>query len=233
LEPNNKVQVFGLSPGGYIRYDENGITMSNLNGFQVWYDNNCQPKHEINTFMTTKNAIDFKESGSYKMNESLKYEDEIFENGVVDMGSLNHSFTIGRIAGLLFNDERFTVMPELTLDASQIDLSQFSVKAKKDLKPDISIYPNTVKRQRRDVIRMPQMPLLAIEVVSPEQGVEEILAKIDAYFALGIRSCWLVEPAVDVVHVFPQPEQHRTFDMHDTDIIDEIMDIHLPIGQIF
>ncbi|MDM8559051.1 Uma2 family endonuclease [Candidatus Parabeggiatoa sp. HSG14] len=159
------------------------------------------------------------------MSELLEHEE------VVDMGSLNHSFTIGRIAGLLFNDERFTVMPELTLDASQIELSQFGVKAKKDLKPDISIYPNTVKRQRRDVIRMSQMPLLAIEVISPEQGVEEILANFDAYFALGIKSCWLVEPAVDVVHVYPQ--QHKTFDMQDTEIIDEIMDIHLPIQQIF
>lgn len=149
------------------------------------------------------------------------------------MGYLNHSFTVGRIAGILFNDKNFTVMPKLTLDASQIDLSQFGVKAKKELKPDISIYPHTVKRQRRDVIRMSQMPLLAIEVVSPEQRVEEILAKFDAYFALGIKSCWLVEPAVDVVHVYPQPDQHRTFDMDDTDIIDEIMDIRLPIQKIF
>jgi len=154
-------------------------------------------------------------------------------NEAVDMGSLNHSFTVGRIAGLLFNDERFTVMPELTLDASQIDLSQFGVKAKKDLKPDISVYPNTVKRQRRDIIKMSQMPLLAIEVLSPEQGIEEILAKFDAYFALGIKSCWLIEPPVDVVHVYPKPDEHRTFDMQDTDVIDDVLGIQLPIQKIF
>jgi len=164
------------------------------------------------------------------MNE---FEDDILENEESYMGSLNHSFTVGRIAGLLFNDARFTVMPELSLDASQIDLSKFGLKAKNELKPDISIYPNTMKRQRRDVIKMLQMPLLAIEVVSPTQGVEEILVKFDAYFALGIKSCWLVEPAVDVLHVYPQPDQHRTFDMNDTDIIDENMDICLPIQKIF
>jgi Uma2 family endonuclease len=167
------------------------------------------------------------------MNELFEREEVILETEVIEMGSFNHSFTVGKIAGLLFNDERFTVMPELTLDASQIDLSQFGVKAKKELKPDISIYPNTVKRQRRDIIKMPQMPLLAIEVISPEQGIEEILAKFDAYFALGIKSCWLVEPAVDVIHVYPQPDQHRTFDMQDKEIIDEILDIRLPIQKIF
>ncbi len=170
---------------------------------------------------------------SFVNEEVLEFENNVLDHEESDMGSLNHSFTIGRLAGLLFNDERFTVMPELTLDASQIDLSQFGVKAKKDLKPDISLYPNTVKRQRRDIIRMLQMPLLAIEVVSPEQGVEEILGKFDAYFALGVKSCWLVEPAVNVLHVYPQPDQHRTFDMHDTDIIDDIIDIRLPIQKIF
>ncbi len=80
---------------------------------------------------------------------------------------------------------------------------------------------------------MQQMPLLAIEVLSPEQGIEEILAKFDAYFALGVKSCWLVEPAVDVLHVYPQPDQHSTFDMNDIDIVDEIMDIRLPIQKIF
>ncbi len=39
------------------------------------------------------------------------------------MPSRNHSLTMGRVTGLLFNDERFTVMPELSLDVSQIDLS--------------------------------------------------------------------------------------------------------------
>ncbi|RKZ80701.1 MAG: hypothetical protein DRR19_23175 [Candidatus Parabeggiatoa sp. nov. 1] len=82
-------------------------------------------------------------------------------------------------------------------------------------------------------LSMQQMPLLAIEVLSPEQGIEEILAKFDAYFALGVKSCWLVEPAVDVLHVYPQPDQHSTFDMNDIDIVDEIMDIRLPIQKIF
>jgi hypothetical protein len=38
------------------------------------------------------------------------------ENEVPDMPSKNHSLTMGRITGLLFNDERLIVMPELCLD---------------------------------------------------------------------------------------------------------------------
>ncbi len=75
------------------------------------------------------------------------------------------------------------------MDTSQIDLTQFGLKAKKELIPDLCVYPNIVKRKRRDVLRMLEMPLLAIEVVSPQQGIEEILAKFDAYFALGVKSC--------------------------------------------
>jgi len=50
---------------------------------------------------------------------------------------------------------------------------------------------------------------------------------------LGVKSCWLVDPSVDVVHVYPQIDQHKTFDMSDTEVIDNIMDIRLPIPEIF
>ncbi|EDN68764.1 hypothetical protein BGP_0053 [Beggiatoa sp. PS] len=52
----------------------------------------------------------------------------IIVNDESKMPSRNHSFLMGRIIGLLFSDDRFTVMPELSLDTSQIDLSQFDIK---------------------------------------------------------------------------------------------------------
>ena len=45
---------------------------------------------------------------------------KLVDDEVSNMGSLNHSLTAGRIAGLLFNDDRFEVMPELSLDGSRI-----------------------------------------------------------------------------------------------------------------
>ncbi len=150
-----------------------------------------------------------------------------------DMGSLNHSIVQARTTGVLVNDKRFTVMVELSLDVSQTDLSQFGLKVKEDLKPDICLYPNRIWLKRRDVLKMLDMPLLAIEVISPKQGIDDILAKFDAYFALGIQSCWLVTPALESITVYSQPDQFNTFDMNDTEIVDEVINIHLPLHKIF
>jgi Uma2 family endonuclease len=160
---------------------------------------------------------------------------ELLDDEVSDMASLNHSLTAGRIAGLLFNDERFEVMPELSLDGSQIDLSQFGIKNKEELIPDVAVYtdPPPQPSPMDDVLMVSQMPDLVIEVLSPKQRISEIFAKFKAYFALGVKSCWLALPLIEVIDVYSQPDQHRTFDMNDTEVIDEVMDIRLPIAKVF
>ncbi|MDM8561700.1 Uma2 family endonuclease [Candidatus Parabeggiatoa sp. HSG14] len=167
------------------------------------------------------------------MAELLELDEEIREDEEQQMGSLNHGIVQGQIIVLLSADKRFRVIPELSLDVSQIDLTQFDIKAKKELIPDICVYPNTIKRQRRDVLRMTEMPLLAIEIVSPLQAIEEILAKFDAYFALGIKSCWLVVLTNEATTIYSEPEHFKTFGTNDVEIIDEVMDIHLPNRAIF
>ena len=56
----------------------------------------------------------------------VELDDKTSANEVEKMLSRNHSLIVGRITGLLFNDKRFTVMPELGLDTSPIELKQFS-----------------------------------------------------------------------------------------------------------
>jgi Uma2 family endonuclease len=167
------------------------------------------------------------------MNERLELENE-FENQEIKMPSRNHSFAMGSLTGLLFNDKRFTVMPELSLDTSQTDLSQFGLKVKEELIPDISLYPDKVGLAAPiDELKMKDMPLLVIEILSPRQSLNDILAKFQAYFALGIKSCWLVIPAIKAITIYPQPDQSKTFGTNDTEIIDEVVDIRLPIQEIF
>jgi Uma2 family endonuclease len=72
-----------------------------------------------------------------------------------------------------------------------------------------------------------------LEVVSPQQGIEEILAKFDAYFALGVKSCWLVVLSMEVLDIYSQPDQHHSFDLYDTEVIDEVLDIKLPVQEFF
>ncbi len=162
---------------------------------------------------------------------------ELRENEAQDMPSKNHSLTMGRITGLLFNDERFIVMPELSLDTSQIDLSQFNIKAKDGLIPDICIYRELPEEPADelddDILKMTQMPELVIEILAPKQGINDILLKFKAYFALGIKSCWLVIPSVKVIKMY-SAKGNKIFDIqHDTEVTDEVMDIHLPVQKIF
>lgn len=172
------------------------------------------------------------------MTELIEIEEELLEKDEIqDMPSRNHSLAVGRITGLLFNDDRLTVMPELSLDASQVDLSQFDIKAKDELIPDVCVYLELPEESEdeldSDILRMTQMPELIIEVLSPKQAINEILSKFKAYFTLGVKSCWLVIPSVKVIKIYSK-NGNKIFDIqHDTEVIDEIIDIRLPIQRIF
>jgi Uma2 family endonuclease len=157
------------------------------------------------------------------------------EGEELKMGSLYHGLVQGKLIALLSNDERLTVIPELSLDVSQIDLSQFGIKVKNELIPDVCLYKGSPPEPEplSDVLRVTQMPQLVIEVLSPGQAVSDILAKFKAYFALGIKSCWLVIPwPVNCVMVHSLTHS-KTFGTENTEIIDETIDIHLPVKKVF
>ncbi len=158
-------------------------------------------------------------------------EDEVIEDE--NLGSINHSIAQVRIASLLNNDDRFTVMTELSLDISQQDFSRYGIKAKDEIKPDICLYPNTMDWQDIDILKMTEMPLLAIEILSPSQSLETLKNKVYAYFMLGVKSCWLAIPSIEAIDIYSQPKQHRTFTINDTEVIDELLEIHLPIQKVF
>ncbi|HDN26729.1 MAG TPA: Uma2 family endonuclease [Thioploca sp.] len=109
---------------------------------------------------------------------------------VPKMASVNHSYVQTRIVLSLASHKKFTPFVELSLDASQIDLSQFGLKAKDELVPDVCLYEGIHKfNPFGDTSKRSDMPVLAIEVLSPSQGTDDILAKFKAYFALDIKSC--------------------------------------------
>ena len=78
---------------------------------------------------------------------------------------------------------------------------------------------------------MTDMPLLAIEIISPTQGTLELMNKFDIYFEGGIKSCWLVEPLPGSVIVLSSPDKAQTF--ISGEVIDEIVDIRVPIDELF
>lgn len=148
-----------------------------------------------------------------------------------EMSSFNHSYTQARLIVLLDKLGIYTPAPELSLDIKGIDLSKYDLRTKEELKPDIALYPKRGRSQPRDILRMREMPLLAIEILSPKQGSYDILEKFKAYFDLGVTSCWLVDPALQTVTVYHATTDWETFSS--SEVIDEQLGVQLPLAAIF
>ena len=170
------------------------------------------------------------------MSDSYEIENNAID-GEDSMGSLNHSTVQISLGGLLkFKcNKQLAVMSELSLDISQYDLSEFDLGVKEEFKPDICAYfkQPVVPKGKSDLIRVSQMPELAIEILSPRQAVDYLIRKIHAYFKLGVKSCWLVMPSLNEVKIYSKPDKSKNFDMNQNEIIDEVMGIHLPFAPIF
>jgi Uma2 family endonuclease len=146
-----------------------------------------------------------------------------------DMGSYNHSTIQANLAFLLKQTRQYSVSTELSLDVSSLDPNRFTVKD--EIKPDVCIYPKRGLVRPYDILKMTEMPLLAIEILSPRQAAYEILQKFEIYFALGVKSCWLVDPTTAVVSVYAAIDQNQTFSTGE--VVDTTLDLRLPLDEIF
>lgn len=134
--------------------------------------------------------------------------------------SFNHSYIQVTIGAALLNLKKYTVLSELTLDINGTEY-----------RPDICIYSKRHMDLTHDITRMSEIPLLICEILSASQTLQEMIDKFEIYFEAGIKSCWLVIPMAHAVTVYHSLKQFQTFS---TDkIIDEVLDIHLPIQSIF
>jgi Uma2 family endonuclease len=144
------------------------------------------------------------------------------------VSSLNHSLVQSRLVKAI-DEQQFSIATGLSLDISKADFS-----------PDICLYSAADEEidfldssEQDDLLRVSKMPLVAIEILSPTQGNREILAKIRAYFVLGIKSCWLVDPGVKTITVYASPNHSKTYDMEDAEVIDNTLNLRLPLQKIF
>ncbi len=166
------------------------------------------------------------------------FEVEIEEESL-EMGSLRHSFIQARMPMLLsVYEDRFTTFVELSLDVSQTDLSQFGLKIKEELKPDICLYESASElpymEPLDDIVKVNQIPHLIIEILSPTQSINGLLNKFKAYFSLGVQSCWLIVPTLESISVYSGPKKRKSFNVErDNEVIDEVLDIRLPLQKIF
>lgn len=116
-----------------------------------------------------------------------------------EMPSLNHSYICLQIIRQLLENPEIEPLPELTLAIEN------------GITPDICVYPKAQIKPnfRRDVTRFPDPPLLAIEVISASQNIQDLLIKADLLVAHGVKVVWTIEPFTNTIFVTTRDREEK------------------------
>ena len=98
--------------------------------------------------------------------------------------------------------------------------------------PDVVIYPNFKLDYDNEPAKRTDPPLTCIEIQSPSQSNEEMVAKTHIYFRFGVKSCWVVLPSLRAVMVFDRPGYYHFFH-HDDVLLDPNTGFELPLTAVF
>jgi Uma2 family endonuclease len=110
---------------------------------------------------------------------------------IEEMPSFNHSYICLQTILQLNQNPDIIPLPELTLDVD------------KGLTPDISVFPKDKVKPNffEDITKYPDMPTLAIEIISASQNIQDLLAKAKLLVRNGVKAVWTVEPFTNTVFV--------------------------------
>jgi len=106
------------------------------------------------------------------------------DNKAEKMPSLNHSYICAQVMRQLLQDDSIQPLPELTLDIDN------------GLTPDISVFKKEKIQPNffEDILKVKELPVLVIEVISSSQSIQAILEKSKLLVNSGIKTVWTVEP---------------------------------------
>ncbi len=76
--------------------------------------------------------------------------------------------------------------------------------------PDLVVYPKRPVDWSNDVVRETEAPLACVEIFSPQQGYLDVMEKVAAYLASGVKSCWVLVPPLRTVTIYLPGEPPRT-----------------------
>ncbi|MCY7356521.1 MAG: Uma2 family endonuclease [Rudanella sp.] len=109
-----------------------------------------------------------------------------------DIMSVNHSKLIHRLSVTLDRyEDQYDILPELELELPT-----------GKCKPDVAIYEKIGNNWFNDIIYYTQPPLIAVEVLSPKQGVSDLTDKaFKVYFPAGVKTVWIIAPMLHIVQV--------------------------------
>ncbi|MBL7797577.1 MAG: Uma2 family endonuclease [Saprospiraceae bacterium] len=98
--------------------------------------------------------------------------------------------------------------------------------------PDLCICPIEPIDFFHDEVKRKEPPLATIEILSPSQVLQTLLDKTNDYFSFGIKSCWVVIPALQSIYVFRAPQDHEVFSLGE-ELHDPNLDIRIPMDVLF
>jgi Uma2 family endonuclease len=166
-----------------------------------------------------------------------------------EMSSKNHRLVQARLAVLINVLDEYNVATELSLDISDADrqkiLKKYGLTATRELKADVAVYRAEEfdftdlddEEDNIDPLRVQKMPICAMEIVSPSQSSYEILQKCRAYFAMGVKTCWLIDPNLKVIIVYSgKVHNKKTYlaeNNDNDDVEDSILNVKISIIKLF
>lgn len=78
------------------------------------------------------------------------------------------------------------------------------------------------------------VPELAVEVLSPNDVVKDVLAKVREYFYYGVQVVWMVSPEEQQIYVYTAPTQVRILSVEDTLTEAQLLPgFRLPLARLF
>jgi Uma2 family endonuclease len=105
--------------------------------------------------------------------------------------SLNHSYICFQLMKQLISNEAIVALPELTLNIGNGLTPNISIFLQDQIKPNFF----------EDVFKFPDKPIIAIEVISSSQTIQEMLQKAKQLVREGVKATWTVEPYSRTVFV--------------------------------
>jgi Uma2 family endonuclease len=140
-----------------------------------------------------------------------------------ERGSYFHSCVQANLTALLMTGKQFRVLTELSLAINGTEY-----------KPDLSLY--TKDKQgvtgARDIIKMTEMPLGVVEILSPSQRIDLLFDKFDIYFQAGVLSCWFVLPSMKTISIYLALDAYQVFHEAET-LKDKCLDISVLVDDVF
>jgi Uma2 family endonuclease len=86
--------------------------------------------------------------------------------------------------------DKYSILPELDLELNG-----------KPSVPDVCIYPKRPVDWSAEEAPVTEPPLIAIEIISQSQTVDELIRKAEGYLAAGVGAAWVVVPSAQTIFV--------------------------------